>query len=269
MLWYLCQLNAADSVSRRVLHAMAGIIAGVIIFLAGRFIVAPGSTSTVLAPSRSAMYMALYRLAFLGALGLMARASILLLQRYRRAVPPSELADRLRLMCWAAYVFVAFVLFESLRTVRVVPTQVPQAVGETMLLLFVLLLVLSLTTTIWGPFVRLPSLLAWLDNYHQQRYLVPLWRALYHVNPTQSLASRPGPLGAWLIVQDLHFRLLRLVVEVRTGISPYCCITRPTRSWRRSAVPPRWSPRSGHALCSRSHLPARGLAAPRGRLLGQ
>jgi hypothetical protein len=195
MLWYLCQLNAADPVSRHVLRVMAGITVGVIVFLAGRFVAAPGSTSTVLAPGRSAIFMALYRLAFLSTLGLGARTSILLLQRYRRAIPPSELADRLRLMTWAAYVFVAFVLFESLRTVRVVPPQVPQVAGETILLLFVFLLVLSLTTTIWGPRVRLVALLTWLDNYQNQRRLAPLWCALYPVNPGQALHP---PLAPWL-----------------------------------------------------------------------
>jgi hypothetical protein len=195
MLWYLCQLNAADPVSRHVLRVMAGITVGVIVFLAGRFVAAPGSTSTVLAPGHSAIFMALYRLAFLGTLGVGARTSILLLQRYRRAIPPSELADRLRLMTWAAHVFVAFVLFESLRTVRVVPPQVPQVVGETILLLFVFLLVLSLTTTVWGPRVRLVALLTWLDTYQHQRRLAPLWCALYPVNPGQALQSPSGVLG--------------------------------------------------------------------------
>lgn len=127
-------------------------------------------------------------------------------------------------MSWAAYAFIAFVVFESLRTVRVVPPQVPQAVGETILLFFVLLLVLSLTTTIWGPLVRLSAFLIWLDHYQDQRRLAPLWCALYPVNPGQALQSDAGTLGALITVHDLRFRVARQVVELRDwylGLLPY------------------------------------------------
>jgi hypothetical protein len=77
-----------------------------------------------------------------------------------------------------------------------------------------LLITGGLTIPAWGP--RLADALAWIGRYRAYRGLHPLWLALYRANPHIALDA-PTASRDPLWIDDLDYRLVRRVVEIRDG----------------------------------------------------
>jgi hypothetical protein len=79
----------------------------------------------------------------------------------------------------------------------------------------------GLTIPAWGP--RLARATAWIGKYRAYRRLHPLWLALYQASPSIALDA-PTTLKDPLWINDLDYRLVRRVVEIRDGrlaLRPY------------------------------------------------
>ncbi len=217
---YLYRLNTPDPVATPAIRRLALIVAAALGFMVVRFAVAPGRLEHQLGPDRITVYMALYRLVFLGVMGLHFAHAIPLLRNYAAVVPRPALRARLRLMAWAGGFGLGFVVYESL---RVIPPPLPEVGGALLMLMMVLLLVASFTLGAWlslwrGLERRWSALTAardWFERFRVCRRLYPLWRALYPVNPSLSFLPAPAPFGVWLLWGDVSFCLWRQVIEIR------------------------------------------------------
>ena len=79
----------------------------------------------------------------------------------------------------------------------------------------------GLTIPAWGP--RIAEARAWMGRYRAYRGLHRLWLALYHANPHIALDA-PTATNDPLWIDDLDYRLVRRVVEIRDGrlaLRPY------------------------------------------------
>lgn len=217
---YLYRLNTPDPAAMRASRRLALIIAAALGFMVLRFTVAPGRVEHQLGPDRIAVYMALYRLIYLGVMGLHFAHAIPLLRDYAAVVPGPALRARLQLMTWAAGFGLGFVVYESL---RVIPPPLPEIGGALLMLMLVLLLVAGFTLgawrSLWRGLVRRWSAPAaardWFERFRVCRCLYPLWRALYPVNPSISFLPAPAPFGIWVLGRDISFCLWRQVIEIR------------------------------------------------------
>ncbi len=219
---YLHGLNTPNPAGARAVRRLAGLIVGALGFMAARFALAPGRVEHQFGLEPTAIYLALYRLGFLGVIGLHLRHIIALLHDYAAKVRQQypTLHRRLQLINWAAKFGVGFVGAESL---RIVLPAFPQLPGALLMLATVLLLVTSLTLRSWMRLMqhiarRWPTLgriYGWLRDFHACWRLYPLWRALYPVAPPLSFLPAPAPLGAWRAWRDVSFHLCRQVIEIR------------------------------------------------------
>jgi len=90
---------------------------------------------------------------------------------------------------------------------------------------FVLLLTVGLTIPAWGP--KLAAATAWISRYRAYRRLHVLWLALYQASPQIALDATTT-LKDRLWLNDLDYRLVRRVVEIRDGrlaLRPYLSAT--------------------------------------------
>lgn len=217
---YLYRLNTPNLAATRASRRLAWIVAAALGFMALRFAAAPGRVEHQLGSDRTAVYMALYRLVFLGVMGLHFAHAIPLLKEYAAVVPRPALRARLRLMTWAAGFGLGFVGYESL---RVIPPPLPEVGGALLMLIMLLLLVAGFTfgawRSLWRELERRWSAPAaardWFESFRVCRCLYPLWRALYPVNPSISFLPAPAPFGIWLLGRDVSFCLWRQVIEIR------------------------------------------------------
>lgn len=228
---YYQRLNGPDPAAAQAMRRLAWIVAGAVGFMSLRFIVAPGHAHHQLGSTPETIYMALYRLVFLGVIALHLHHTIARLRDYAattRTYDPA-LHTRLQLMIWSARFGLAFVGFEGL---RVIPPPLPEVGGALLSLTAILLLAAGLTVQTWvgqwnsvaDRWARLAERWHWLRHFQAYRYIYPLWHALYPVKPSRSLQWPPKdtparerkiiypPLAARWCWWNLPFHLHRQLV---------------------------------------------------------
>ncbi|MDF5757912.1 MAB_1171c family putative transporter [Spongiactinospora sp. TRM90649] len=126
-------------------------------------------------------------------------------------------------LCAKLYVLHKAVFFGAARFGLDYPPE-PRAALDALLPLFAhVLVLLGATLPGWGPRLRVPQALEWLDRYRAYRELRPLWLALYRAVPEIALVP-PVSAAADLSPADLRLRLYRRVIEIRDArlaLSPY------------------------------------------------
>lgn len=202
-LHFLAESNAALT---RPVRQLGWLVVGIFVFMCARFVIAPNQTLHRFGPSLASIYLAIYRLLFVGAIGLHMVWFIVLLRRYGGTISPSPLRLRLRLMTIAAIAILGFVVSSILWICRV---PLPETASALFLFFGVALVVISLTTA--KPLFTLEQ---WLTYHYQSWRLYPLWAALYPVKPTQSLLAPPTWWRRWLPQRDIRFQVHRQVVEI-------------------------------------------------------
>lgn len=199
-------LSESNAALTRPVRQLGWLVVVLFVFMCARFVVAPNQTLHRFGPSLASIYLALYRLLFVGAIGLHMAWSIVLLRRYGATISPSPLRLRLRLMTVAAIAILGFVVSSILWICRV---PLPEAASALFLFLGVAMVVISLTMA--KPIFALEQ---WLTFQCQSWHLYPLWAVLYPVKPTQSLLAPPAWWRRWLPQRDIRFQVHRQVIEI-------------------------------------------------------
>jgi Family of unknown function (DUF6545) len=224
-IWLVClyQLNKPDLQAARMVRRFGALVAVAVMYFMFRFTVAPGRVQHQLSADPRDVYLAMYRLIFVGLIALHMGYFIVLLRRYAAEVQRSSLRLRLRFMQLAAGLVIGFSLNESVRIVRL-PS--PEIVSALFLVAAVLAMVVGLT------FSRgLDRILVAVRDYWRFVRLYPLWRALYPVRPELSFLPAPCLRCRCFPPEDLVFAICRQITEIRdwaVALRPFLGVVPPT-----------------------------------------
>ena len=218
-IWLVClhQLNGPDPQTAALVRRFGTVIVAALAFFSLRFAIAPGQVQHRFGTDPQGLYLAAYRLLFVGIIAAHMASFIMLLRRYAAEVQRPTLRLRLHFMMVAAGLVIGFAINESLRILQF-PS--PEVIGALFLLAAVLAMVVGLTFS-----HRLDRLFDLVRQYRLQFQLYPLWQALYPVNPSLSFLDEPSPLRRIVPRDDLEFIICRQVIEIRD----WALVLRPFR----------------------------------------
>lgn len=207
--WLAClyQLNKPDHRAARAVCWFGMLVIAGLAYFSLRFIIAPGQVQHRLSGDIRGLYLASYRLLFVGIIAAHMAYFIVLLRRYAAEVHRPTLRLRLHFMMLAAGLVIGFSANESLRTLGV-PS--PEVIGALFLLAAVFAMVMGLTFS-----RRLDRALNAGRDYWLCFRLYPLWRALYPVNSGLSFLPTPDVRRRFFPLDSLKFVICRQVTEIR------------------------------------------------------
>ena len=258
-IWLVClyELNKPDPRAARMVRRCGALVAVALLYFVCRFAVAPGYVQHRLSADPRGLYLAGYRLIFVGIIALHMGYFIVLLRRYAAEVRRSSLRLRLRFMTLAAGLVIGFSANEGVRILRL-PS--PEIVGALCLVAAVLAMVVGLTCS-----RRLDRALVVATDYWRFVRLHRLWRALYPVRPELSFLPAPGLRSRYLPPEDLAFTICRQITEIRdwaVALRPFRGAA-PPEGTAGPAVRARTAPLD-HAACSEARELAVAVHAWRG-----
>jgi len=207
--WLVClyQLNKPDRQAAGAVRWFGALVVTALAFFSLRFSIAPGQVQHRLSADPQGLYLAAYRLIFVGIIAAHMAYFIVLLRRYAAEAQRPTLRLRLHFMTVAAGLIIGFALNESLRILRF-PS--PEVISAAFALAAVLAMVVGLT---FGH--RLDRLYRAARQYRLYLRLYPLWRALYPLAPDLSFLAAPSLRHQFWPRDDLGFVICRQVIEIR------------------------------------------------------